>query len=335
MDTGFRGAFVLSWQQTETDGIAGASLRDVVPGATWRWSGAALRVDGPDAVLLLGGDGGLADLHRRAARAARRMLGLVAEAARLPGPPSPSLKSPGLPAADEPDTLGRAFTVTDGRQRHVLTLISVPETGARLLLCRNGLPPRDRDLWVLRLEAEPLRRAPPRPMPGLAPDARISTPEGPRPLWSLRPGDRVLTRDSGAQEIVWMGVQRLQPARLHLLPGLRPVRLRGQGAAADLLVSPSQRLLVRGPATEALFNSPEVLVLAADLCDGRTIRPDRQMREARYVQIMLDRHEIIYANGFGIGSYDPAEAGPERIGDPARRCLTAAEAAILQHDLAA
>ncbi|HBD90002.1 MAG TPA: hemolysin-type calcium-binding protein [Gemmobacter sp.] len=325
MDTGFRGAFVISWQQTETDGIPGADLRDVGAGSVWRWSGAALRVDGPDAVLLLGGDAGMADLHRRAGRVARRMLGLV------PGSAQGAMM--GAEDDDAPGALGRAFTVTDGRQSHMLTLISVPETGARLLLCRNSLPPRDRDLWVVRLEQQRPRapQAVP-PMPGLAPDARMSTPEGIRPLWSLRPGDRLLTRDSGAQEIVWMGAQRLQPARLQLMPGLWPVRLRG--AAGDLRVSPSQRLLVRGAATEALFNSPEVLVAAADLCDGAAIRQDRAPREISYVQIMLDRHEIIYANGFGIGSYDPAEIGGDGFA-PARRCLTAAEAAILQHDLAA
>lgn len=324
METGFRGTFVISWQQTETDGVAAAPLQDVAAGAVWRWTGAALRVDGPDAVLLLDGDAGMADLHRRAGRVARRMLGLV-----------PGGAAPDATGWDGPGGLGRSFTVTDGRSSHALTLILVPETGAQLLLSRDGLPPRDRDLWVVRLEG-PRPRAPEAvpALPGLAPDARISTPSGPRPLWALRPGDRVTTRDSGPQPIVWMGVQRLQPARLQLMPGLRPVRLRVPGAA-DLLVSPRQRLLVQGAGTEALFNSPEVLVTAADLCDGTAIRPDRQRREVSYVQIMLDRHEILYANGLAIGSYDPAEIAGAAGFAPARRCLSAAEAAILQHDLAA
>ena len=46
MRTGFRGTFVISWSQTETDGLKAAPLDVLAVGASWRWSGEAVRVEG-------------------------------------------------------------------------------------------------------------------------------------------------------------------------------------------------------------------------------------------------------------------------------------------------
>ena len=35
MGTGFEGTFVISWSQTETDGLAGAPVESLTVGATW------------------------------------------------------------------------------------------------------------------------------------------------------------------------------------------------------------------------------------------------------------------------------------------------------------
>ena len=47
METGFNGTFVISWSQTEVDGIPGASVTSLGVGSNWRWTGTPLRVDGP------------------------------------------------------------------------------------------------------------------------------------------------------------------------------------------------------------------------------------------------------------------------------------------------
>ena len=134
--------------------------------------------------------------------------------------------------------------------------------------------------WDLAFDWRGQRRELRLPEPGVicfTPGTLIDTPAGPRPVEALRPGDRVLTRDDGAQELLWVGSRRMSGARLYALPHLRPVRLGAvrlgavrlrAGAfgllrpAADLLVSPQHRLLVRGAAARALFNEPEVLVQA-------------------------------------------------------------------------
>lgn len=151
-------------------------------------------------------------------------------------------------------------------------------------------------------------------------------------------------------------------ARLHVMPQLRPIRLRGNALGLgrpedDLIVSPHHRMLVRGPAAQALFGTPEVLVRAADLVNGRSVIVDRSLRDVTYVHSLLPAHQVIWANGLESESFHPAQTAldliepgqraqllaalpdlardPAAYGDPARRNLTAPEAALLTHDLAA
>ena len=55
MGTGFRGTFVISWSQTELDGITTAPVQSLSVGQTWSWRGDAVRVDGPNQLLRLEG----------------------------------------------------------------------------------------------------------------------------------------------------------------------------------------------------------------------------------------------------------------------------------------
>ncbi|NBO20382.1 MAG: hemolysin-type calcium-binding protein, partial [Rhodobacteraceae bacterium] len=125
----------------------------------------------------------------------------------------------------------------------------------------------------------------------------------------------------------------------------------------DLLVSPHHRLLIKGRAADRLFGTSEVLVKAEDLINDTTITTDRSLREVTYVHIMLDHHNIVFANGIETESFHPSNAAletidddqraalmalvpgvevrPEIYGDYARRNLSSSEAAILRHDLVA
>ena len=116
------------------------------------------------------------------------------------------------------------------------------------------------------------------------------------PVQDLREGDYVLTRDNGPQEILWIGRRRMSGARLFAMPKLRPIRF-SAGALGierpeqELLVSPEHRMLIRGPAVRALFNTPEVLVAASELVNGTTIRSDVNLREVTYIHLMLANHQ--------------------------------------------
>ena len=130
----------------------------------------------------------------------------------------------------------------------------------------------------------------------------LRTPDGDRAVEALGPGDRVLTRDDGAQEVLWVGNRHLTGARLLVAPELRPIRIRARALDADLpdadlLVSPQHRILIRGRSARALFNTDEVLVAAADLINDRTITVARALRALTYYHLLLARHQVVWANG--------------------------------------
>ncbi|OCX66112.1 hemolysin-type calcium-binding protein [Thioclava sp. SK-1] len=358
MQAGPQGIFVISWAQTETEGLAAAPLCDVEPGVLWRWYGDALRIDGPQDVLVL--EGAQEDRARRAGAA--RMVG------RLLGRAVAPQLNPGDSGTILPD---QSFTITDGLSAHVVTIVEMPEAQAWLVMFDGKMPEPGRDYWVvdcaLDLRPEGARRA----APGVicfTPGTRIETPQGPRLVEHLRVGDMVSTRDDGAQPLQWIGSRRISGARLFAMPELRPVRIEAGWLAqgqpdGDLLVSPQHRVLIRGHAAQALFNTPEILVRACDLvgCRARVgqaaVRRVSGLRSLSYVHLMLERHQVLVANGIESESFHPASTAlecverddrarllnirPELAGDLraygpyARRALTPAQAAILRHDLAA
>lgn len=356
MKTGSQGTFVISWSQTETDGLKAAPLDVLAVGAAWRWTGTAVRVDGPQGVLILDGAEGAAELRRRAAQMVRRLIGAAI------GTGQPVVE-------DEPDGEAlpdQSFIVTDGRQSFVLTILAVPDTGARLLMVVGELPPVDQDLWIVRSAVDRNPQAGGARTAGgvicFAPDTRIATPDGTCRIQDLAQGDHILTRDNGPQPVLWRGHRRMTGARLYVMPHLRPIRFRAGAFGVgrpdqDLLVSPQHRMLLRGAAAQALFSTPEVLVKAEDLLNDRSVMVDRELREVTYVHILLERHNIIWANGLETESFHPSNAAlesiepsqreallgllpgigatPQTYGDYARRNLSSSEAAILRHDMAA
>ncbi|WP_246175358.1 Hint domain-containing protein [Paracoccus limosus] len=130
----------------------------------------------------------------------------------------------------------------------------------------------------------------------------IQTPDGPRAIEDLHPGDLVLTLDHGAQPLRWIGAIRVGATWLALAPRLRPIRIRagalGAGLpATDLVVSPQHRVLVRSAIAQRMFGATEVLVAAKQLVqiDGIDIATD--LPEVEYFHLLFDRHEVVIANG--------------------------------------
>jgi len=354
MKTGSQGTFVISWSQTEIDGLKAAPLDVLAVGAAWRWTGEAVRVDGPQGVLVLDGAEGVADTRRRAARMVRRLIG-----AAVGTPDTRTVEE----AEDLPE---QGFLVTDGHLSYPVTLIAVPDTGARLLMFVGDMPPADIDLWVVRTAVDRAPQAAGALTSGgvicFTPGTWLSTPDGPRRIQTLHPGDLIETRDNGPQPVLWTGHRRMSGARLYAMPHLRPIRFRNGALGIgrpdeDLLVSPQHRMLVKGQAAQALFNTPEVLMAAETLVNDLSVTVDHALREVTYVHILLERHNIVWANGLETESFhpsntaldmiDPAQrAGllallpgiaenPQSYGEYARRNLSASEAAILRHDMAA
>lgn len=134
----------------------------------------------------------------------------------------------------------------------------------------------------------------------------IHTDKGEVPVEQLCPGDLVSTMDHGLQPLRWIG-QRTVAATGHLAP----VRVAGGtfGDHATLMVSPQHRILVRDPLAHLVFGTPEVLVAAKHLVNGRTVQTIDGGR-VTYVHLLFDQHEIVLANGLATESFLP---GPQTV----------------------
>lgn len=349
MKTGLNGTFVISWSQTELDGLWSASAAALRVGATWRWTGEAVRVDGPTGVLTLGQATGEADLRKRAARSVRRLVGAAGVGKSVDGD-------------DAAPLFDNCFILTDGRETWTVTLVETGPTTRPLCMFYNEIPPQNRELWLVShnvdLEQRDQARDPAGGVICFTPGTMIMCENGPKAVEQIIEGDRIQTKDNGCQEVLWHGMRRITGARLFAMPNLAPVRLMA-GALDDgipdagLLVSPDHRMMVRGSVAQDLFNTNEVLVAAKDLVNGGSIQVDRNVHRVNYHHLMLPAHEIVMANGVETESFHPASAAlatmgeadkvgmfknmPELADDPqafggfARRILTQSEAAILKH----
>ena len=139
----------------------------------------------------------------------------------------------------------------------------------------------------------------------------IDTPDGPRRVEDLRPGDLVLTLDDGPQRIVWVGRRTVSRRDMLRDQRLAPVTI-AAGAFGpaqprrDLMVSRQHRILRTGWLCELHFAEPEVLVPAHKLVNGRTVRHEPYPGAVTYVHFLCDRHQIVMADGLATESFYPS-----------------------------
>ncbi len=352
---GFRGTFVIKWSQTEIDGFPASSSSELPVGASWLWRGSVTRLDGPSSILRLDQAQGRQELHMRASRMVRRLVGSQLE--------TDAAVTERWDWCDEMDApmMDNSFVVTDGLKSFTVAVIEQDTAESPLLMFVDDIPPRDRELWIVHHRHE--REAVPSlvdkaGMICFTPGTRLRTPNGLRLIEELRVGDLVQTKDNGCQPVQWVGSRVVTGARLMAMPGLRPIRFRSHFFAGgepdqDLIVSPQHRIVVHGPAAQDLFNTPEVLVTAEDLLDGDAVKVDTSLRHVRYIHVMFDEHQVLWANGVETESFHPAstslaslemhdrlellQMNPELAEDPylygdfARRNLTKPEAVLLRY----
>lgn len=130
----------------------------------------------------------------------------------------------------------------------------------------------------------------------------ILTPEGERPVESLRVGDHVLTQDNGLQQIRWIGSKQLAGWQLAEHRNLLPVLIRkdalGENAPSrDLMVSQQHRVLVRSRVARNMFGSDEILIAAKHLTGLEGVELVEEAGEVTYFHILFDAHEVVQSNG--------------------------------------
>lgn len=159
-------------------------------------------------------------------------------------------------------------------------------------------------------------------MPCFTPGTLIATPKGELLVENLRPGDKIITRDNGIQEIAWVGSRHMDWAALcanpHLKPVLIPMGSLGHGLPErDTLVSPNHRMLVTNDRTALYFEDHEVLVAAKHLVSGKHIHAV-DAAGTTYIHFMFARHEVVLANGAWTESFQPGDFTLKGMGNAQR-----------------
>ncbi|MFS4438943.1 Hint domain-containing protein [Paracoccaceae bacterium GXU_MW_L88] len=134
------------------------------------------------------------------------------------------------------------------------------------------------------------------------PGVLIETDQGPRAVETLQIGDLVLTKDHGLKPVRWIGRNRLSATMLDENENYRPIRIRAGALApgypaADLIVSPQHRILIRSRIAARMFGADEVLVAAKQLLQIDGVEQVNHSDGVDYIHFLLDQHEIVYANG--------------------------------------
>lgn len=129
----------------------------------------------------------------------------------------------------------------------------------------------------------------------------IATPDGQARVETLRPGDLVMTLDAGAQPVLWVG--RRWTRFGHGAHRHQPVRIAagamGGGLPWETLsLSPQHRVLLATGPRGALGK-------VRALCGRPGIAQDRTCAAADYLQLLLPRHAILFANGVAAESLYP------------------------------
>ncbi|WP_378944111.1 Hint domain-containing protein [Paracoccus sp. R86501] len=153
----------------------------------------------------------------------------------------------------------------------------------------------------------------------------ILTPQGPRPIQTLRVGDAVTTRD-GPKPLRAIHRRMLGAQEVALRPNLWPVRIAagslGSGVPAqDLIVSPQHRILIDSPIARRMTGDA-TLIPAKALLAIRGVQQPQPCGPVTYLHLVFDGHQVVQANGCWSESFYP--------GRQAMNCLPGP----LQHEYA-
>lgn len=141
----------------------------------------------------------------------------------------------------------------------------------------------------------------------------ILTPAGYRQIETLQAGDKVITRNSGAQALRWIGSRKIDRQTGHITD-YRPIMIPANAIApgiptSDLFVSPNHRIMLKHAQCALLFGQSEVLVSAKSLIGKNGIARLGASFGFRYFHLLFDQHEVITSNGLSTESFHPNHVG--------------------------
>jgi len=142
----------------------------------------------------------------------------------------------------------------------------------------------------------------------------IATPNGYRPVETLRPGDLIETRDHGPQEILWVAQTTVPRDALRANERLQPlcIPIGALGNPAPVLVS-RQHCFVMG---EVFGFASEHLVRAVHLLRSGLAEVAAETEAVTYIHILCQRHEVVFIDGdIATETFYPGPVGLKKL-DP-------------------
>jgi hypothetical protein len=135
----------------------------------------------------------------------------------------------------------------------------------------------------------------------------LTASQGEIAIEDLAPGDRLLTADRGAQTVRWVYHKTWSRAEVLADPGRRPVCIPAGSFGSnlpyrDLLVSQQHRILMSGPIVRRMFQASTVFLPAKSLLSLPTVNLIVPDDSVTYYHILLDHHEVLFANGIAAES---------------------------------
>ncbi|QUS35384.1 Hint domain-containing protein [Falsirhodobacter algicola] len=177
---------------------------------------------------------------------------------------------------------------------------------------------------------------------GLSRGTLLDSYHGPIPVEDLVEDDLLMTKDDGFQPVRWIGALRGDAAG-----GFAPIRVSpgALGNRRSLIAAQNHRVLISDWRAELLFGEREVLIPLNTLANDTTIWR-QEGGSVDYFFILMERHQLLYAEDVVVESFDPtpealalhgprarkdiAEILPKRRGSTARLVLRPTEVAALR-----
>ena len=139
-----------------------------------------------------------------------------------------------------------------------------------------------------------------------------------KPIEDMAPGDRVLTRNGGPQNVRWVG-----QTTVRAVGEFAPICIRAGALnnSRDLIVSPDHRLFIYQRQDHLGAGRSELLVKARHLVNGETVVV-QDGGFVDYFELLFDSHQIIYAEGIAAESMLIDTNAKLRVPDEVKARLT-------------
>lgn len=189
----------------------------------------------------------------------------------------------------------------DGATLEILIMVEVEDhAAAQVFAVPLGPVVADREYRLIAIDRHAAtRRMAQIGSASFAAGTRITMADGTlRPIDRIAPGDMVLTRDSGPQPVRWIGHTTVRAQGYFAPVTIAPGVFNNPG---PLVLNADHRILVYQRGAQITPGQAEALVKVRHLIDGDAVT-QREGGFVDYYQILLDAHEIIYAEGIAAES---------------------------------